>query len=446
MRRGEGIANGHVAATARICTNRRVKSTAPHSGVVIDDGALWRSIQTLAQIGAYDAPGGLRGVNRLALTDADTAARRQVMSWMEECGLTVRIDRIGNVFGRRAGRDDTLAPVMSGSHIDSVTTGGAFDGSLGVLSALEAVRALNRAEVTTLRPIEVAFFTNEEGARFPTDMLGSAVACGRIPLETAWAVRDRDGVTVKEELERTGFLGEHDPLRAPPHAFVEVHIEQGPVLAAASMQLGIVTGVQAISWQRLTIRGRTAHAGTTPMSLRRDAGVAAAMINVKMYEMATSGRFGKHMRATMGRIAMRPNRVNVVPREVVCTVDLRNPDDDNMGAAEAELRRYLEEVAERSGVTIAVERTAQTGRVVFAEEILRVMEDKAGSRGLTHQRLLSGAGHDAQEFAAVCPAGMIFVPGLYDGISHNPRELSTLEACAQGAQVLLDAVVELASR
>lgn len=417
----------------------------PEQPLRVDDGALWRSLQTLAKIGAYDAPNGLRGVDRLALTDADAAARRLVIGWMEDCGLAVRIDRIGNVIGRRAGRDDALAPVMSGSHIDSVTTGGAFDGSLGVLSALEAVRALKRAEVTTLRPIEVGFFTNEEGARFPTDMLGSAVACGRIPLETAWAVSDRDGVTVKEELERTGFLGEHEPLRAPPHAFVEVHIEQGPVLAAAGVQLGVVTGVQAISWQRLTISGRAAHAGTTPMSLRRDAGVAAAMINVKMYDMADSGRFGEHMRATMGRMAVRPNRINVVPREVTCTVDLRNPDDDAMGAAEAELRRYLEEVAERTGVTIAAERTAQTGRVVFSEEVLRVIEDKAGGRGWSHQRLLSGAGHDAQEFAAVCPAGMIFVPGLYDGISHNPRELSTLEACAQGAQVLLDTLVELAS-
>ena len=418
----------------------------PLTGPTIDDAALWRSLQALATVGAYDAPDNLRGVNRLALSDADAAGRRLVKAWMEQAGLEVRIDRIGNVIGRRAGQDDTLAPVMSGSHIDSVTTGGAFDGALGVLSALEVVRSLNRAGVTTLRPIEMAFFTDEEGARFGTDMLGSATACGRIALHHAWSLCDRNGATVKEELARIGFLGKCDPCMRPPHAYVEVHIEQGPVLAAAGVQLGVVIGVQAISWQRLTIAGKSAHAGTTPMTLRRDAGLAAAMVNVKLHEMATSGRFGEHMRATMGSMTVVPNRINVVPSEVVCTLDVRNPDDDAMGAAEAELRRYLDEVAERLGVTITNQRTARTPRVVFDEEVLTTIEASMVARGLSHQRILSGAGHDAQELAAICPAGMIFVPGLYDGISHNPRELSTPQACAAGAQVLLDTVLKLANR
>jgi N-carbamoyl-L-amino-acid hydrolase len=411
----------------------------------IDGTRVWNTLMQLAKVGAYDDERtGLVGVNRLALTDADAAGRRLVKSWMEEARLSVRVDRIGNTIGRREGAESAAAPVMMGSHIDSVPTGGAFDGALGVIGALEVVRALNDRDMQTKRPIEIAFFTDEEGARFGTDMLGSAVACGRIPLVDAYALTDRDGVSVKEELARIGYLGDADERLAPPHAYVELHIEQGPVLAREGMDLGLVSGVQAISWQELTITGKAAHAGTTPMDLRRDAGLAAAMINVELHRMVRSGEYGPDMRATMGRIEPRPNRVNVVPAEVVCTVDLRNPDDEKMQAAERALAAYLDRVQRDLGVGLRALQTARTESVGFAENVLSVIAGEMESAGLKHRRIVSGAGHDAQELAAICPSGMIFVPGDYDGISHNPREWSSQEACACGADVLFRSVVTLA--
>ncbi|HZO14733.1 MAG TPA: M20 family metallo-hydrolase [Polyangiaceae bacterium] len=411
----------------------------------VDSDRLWRSLAELGEVGAYDDEAtGLRGVCRLALTDADAAGRRLVRRWFEEVGLAVRVDRIGNTYGRRAGSDADAGVVMSGSHIDSVPTGGRFDGALGVLGALEVVRTLADAGTVTRRPIEIAFFTDEEGARFGTDMLGSATACGRLSVEQAWALRDRDGSTVRGELERIGFLGEAPERLTPPHAYVELHIEQGPILEAAGMDAGIVTGVQAISWFELTIVGRAAHAGTTPMELRRDAGLAAARINVRMHEMAASGRYGSGMRVTMGRIDASPNRVNIVPRNVVCTVDLRNPDDDAMAAAESDLERYYRELErDMPGIRIEARQTARTASVRFAPAVQSVIEARMQAHGVRYQRILSGAGHDAQELAAICPAGMIFVPGKHDGISHNPREFSTQEACALGTQLLLETLLDL---
>jgi N-carbamoyl-L-amino-acid hydrolase len=333
---------------------------------------------------------------------------------------------------------------MSGSHIDSVPTGGRFDGALGVLGALEVVRTLNDAGAVTRRPLEIAFFTDEEGARFGTDMLGSATAAGRIALEAAWALTDGAGGSLRGELERIGFLGAAPERLEPPHAYVELHIEQGPILEAAGMEAGIVTGVQAISWHELTIVGKAAHAGTTPMELRRDAGLAAARINVELHAMVASGRYGESLRVTMGRIEAAPNRVNIVPRRVVCTVDLRNPDDDAMARVERDLMALLRQLEADMGVTIEARQTARTSRVRFAEEVQSLIETRMQAHGLRYQRILSGAGHDAQELAAICPAAMIFVPGKYDGISHNPRELSTEEACGTGAQILLETVVELA--
>lgn len=414
--------------------------------VSIDGDRLWQSLMALAEIGAYrDEATGLRGVNRLALTDADAEGRRTVKRWFEEAGLEVRVDRIGNVIGRRRGKRE-LPPIMSGSHIDSVPTGGAFDGALGVLGALEVVRALNAAQVETTRPIEIGFFTDEEGARFGTDMLGSAVAAGRIPLERALALTDTSGKTVAEELSRIGFRGTAEPRLAPPRAYVEVHIEQGPILEAADMELGVVTGVQGISWQEVTIRGRSAHAGTTPMSLRKDAGLAAARLNVQLHRMVQSGLYGDEMRATMGRVDVWPNRVNIVPSQVVCTVDLRNPDDHHMSRAETDLAEFCASLATELDVTIERKQTAKTEHVRFASEVQEVIAAKMQAKNLRFQRILSGAGHDAQELAALCPTAMIFVPGKYEGISHNPREHSEPEACALGVQVLLETILELADK
>jgi N-carbamoyl-L-amino-acid hydrolase len=411
----------------------------------IDGDRLFRALETLGEVGAYtDERTGLRGVNRLALTPADGEGRRHVVERMRALGLTVTIDRIGNVYGHRAGRDDTLAPVMMGSHIDSVPTAGRFDGCLGVLGALECIATLNDRGHTTRRPVVAAFFTDEEGARFGTDMLGSAVATGRLALADAYALRDRDGVSVFEALTAIGFVGEVDERLTPPHAYLECHIEQGPVLEAAGLEIGVVTGVQAISWHEVTISGRAAHAGTTPMELRRDAGVAAARINLHLREMIGSGRFGAGMRATMGAIVPHPGLVNIVPGRVVCTVDLRNPEDEHMRAAEAEVLRFYAQVAGEEKVEITWRQTARTESVAFAVDVQRRVAEAATAHGLRHAPIISGAGHDCQEMARLCPAGMVFVPGLYEGISHNPREYSTPEACAAGIGVLFDVMLGLA--
>ncbi|MEZ6186548.1 MAG: M20 family metallo-hydrolase [Planctomycetota bacterium] len=410
--------------------------------LAIDPARLYAALQTLGRIGSYDDPrSGLRGVCRLALTPADGEGRRHVAGVMRELGLEVRVDRIGNVYGRRAGSAD-LEPVLLGSHIDSVPTAGIFDGCLGVVGGLEVVRALNDAGVRTRRPLEVAFFTDEEGCRFGTDMLGSAVATGRIPLEQAYGLTDRDGVVLRDALAAIGFLGEAPEQVAPPAAFLECHIEQGPLLAAQGLELGVVSGVQAISWHELTIVGKSAHAGTTPMELRHDAGVAAARINLGLRELIRSGRFGQ-MRATMGAIRPTPNLVNVVPGSCTCTVDLRNPDDALMEAVEAEVLALYDRAAALEGVELSWRQTARTRTVPFDPGVQARIAAAADAQGLRHAPIVSGAGHDAQEFARLCPTGMIFVPGENDGISHNPRELSTPAQCARGISTLLRVALEL---
>ncbi|HEX7600639.1 MAG TPA: M20 family metallo-hydrolase [Polyangiaceae bacterium] len=406
---------------------------------------LYASLSELGEIGAYvDAETGIRGVNRLALTAADGEGRRHVVAEMRAANLQITVDRIGNVYGRRAGRNDQLSPVMMGSHIDSVPTAGRFDGCLGVLGGLEVVHALNDAKLETERPVVVAFFTDEEGARFGTDMLGSAVATGRIALDDAYALRDRGCATVHDELEKLGFLGDADVRLTPPHAYLECHIEQGPILRATGMDLGVVSGVQSISWHELTIVGKSAHAGTTPMPMRADAGVAAARINLHLRDMIASGRYGKDMRATMGAIMPTPGLVNIVPGRVTATVDLRNPDDALMRAAEADIVAFYDEAARAENVRITWRQTARTPCVPFDEGLQAHIATCAGARGKKHTRIVSGAGHDAQEMARITRAAMIFVPGEHDGISHNPRELSTPEQCADGVSVLFDVLRVLA--
>jgi N-carbamoyl-L-amino-acid hydrolase len=399
----------------------------------------------LAQIGAYDDERtGLRGVNRLTLTDDEAAGRRLVISWMHDAGLDVRIDPMGNVFGRREGSDPAAAPVLMGSHIDTVATAGAFDGCLGVLGGLEVLRSFDEQGIVTTHPVEVAFFTEEEGVRFGVDMLGSAVAAGRVDLATAHALTDRDGVTLGGELARHGFDGAGPALLDPPHAYVECHIEQGPILAAAGVDIGVVTGVQGISWQEVTVLGRAAHAGTTPTELRVDAGLAAAHVVVALREMADSGEFGE-LRATVGEMRFAPGLTNIVPTCAVFTVDLRNPDDADMERAEQALDQLLRTLEGRwPGLSISTRRMAKTRHVPFDPDVQEFIERAAEDHGLSHQALLSGAGHDAQEMAVICPTAMVFVPGEFDGISHNPREWSTPEACANGVNVLATVVRRLA--
>jgi N-carbamoyl-L-amino-acid hydrolase len=414
--------------------------------VRIDRGRLWATILELKEIGGYhDEATGLRGVRRLALTDADAEARRRCVQWMTEAGLEVRVDRIGNVYATRPGRDRALPCVLMGSHIDTVATGGAFDGTLGILGGIEVMRTLNDAGIETLRDIEVGFFTEEEGVRFGTDMLGSAVTAGRIPLDHAYKLTDADGKTVEEELVRIGFDGPEHERRPVPHAYIECHIEQGPILADAGVDIGIVEGVQSISWQRLTVRGEAAHAGTTPIGSRHDAGLVAASVVVELRRMCDSGDFGQ-LRATVGSFDIGAGQTNVIPHEATITVDLRNPDDVLMAAAEQHLAGYVDTLAAGHGVQIAWERMAKTAVVPFHPAIQDLLAQTADDLGLPYVRAMSGAGHDAQEIAAICPTAMVFVTGENGGISHTPREYANPRACAHGADVLANAVLRLANQ
>jgi len=412
----------------------------------VDRDRLWGSLMELKEIGAYqDEATGLQGVRRLALTDADAEARRRCVEWMLEAGLEVRVDRIGNVYATRPGTDRSLPCVLMGSHIDTVATGGAFDGTLGVLGGLEVMRALNDAGVQTLRDVEVGFFTEEEGVRFGTDMLGSAVTAGRIPIEHAWQLTDLDGRTVKEELERIGFDGPSHELRPVPHAYVECHIEQGPILADAGVNVGIVEGVQSISWQRLTVQGEAAHAGTTPIGSRHDAGLVAAHVVVEARRMCDSGDYGQ-LRATVGNLDLGEGQTNVIPHHAVLTVDLRNPDDELMTRAEKDLAEYVDGLAQAHGVTVEWERMAKTAVIPFDPGVQALLEATADDLGLGYVRAMSGAGHDAQEIAAICPTAMVFVRGEHGGISHTPREYSTPQACGDGTDVLANAILRLANQ
>jgi N-carbamoyl-L-amino-acid hydrolase len=414
--------------------------------VRIDRDRLWSTLMELKEIGAYDDEAtGLRGVRRLALTDADAEARRRCVRWMTEAGLEVRVDRIGNVYATRPGRDRSMPCVLMGSHIDTVATGGAFDGTLGVLGGIEVMRALNDAGIETLRDVEVGFFTEEEGVRFGTDMLGSAVTAGRIPLDHAHKLTDPDGKTVEEELVRIGFDGPAHELRPVPHAYIECHIEQGPILADAGVDIGIVEGVQSISWQRLTVRGEAAHAGTTPIESRHDAALVAASVVVELRRMCDSGEFGQ-LRATVGNFDLGAGQTNVIPHHATITVDLRNPDDDLMTAAEQHLASYVENLARAHGVEITSERMAKTAVVPFDAGVQDLLAATADGLGLPYVRAMSGAGHDAQEIAALCPTAMVFVAGENGGISHTPREYSNQDACGNGIDVLANAVLRLADQ
>ena len=402
----------------------------------IDIGRLTTRLDALAKIGAID--GG--GVCRLALSDEDKAGRDLVVSWMKELGLEVTVDRIGNVVGVGAGRESG-PPVMIGSHIDTVRTGGRYDGNLGVLAGLEVVECVQRAGLETARPIAVAFFTNEEGARFAPDMMGSAVHQGSLSLQEALAAVGIDGANVADELERIGYAGQTSCGDVRASAFLELHVEQGPVLEREGIPIGVVNGVQGISWTELTIKGVSNHAGTTPMSMRTDAGHAAAEITCFVRRLAHE--IGGAQVATVGRLSFQPNLVNVIPNRAVMTVDLRNTDEAALQRAEAATFEFADQIAARDGVEITRRQLARFEPVHFANEIVDLVDTTAKSLGYPTLRMPSGAGHDAQMFAPNCPTGMIFVPSK-DGISHNVREYTAPEHLEAGANVLLQVALSLA--
>jgi beta-ureidopropionase / N-carbamoyl-L-amino-acid hydrolase len=402
----------------------------------LDERRLLGGLAELAEIGAID--GG--GCARLALTDEDKAGRDMVVAWMKALGLDVRIDAIGNVIGLRAGREN-LAPVMTGSHIDTVRTGGRYDGNYGVLAGLEVVRALNAAQLVTRRPIAVAFFTNEEGARFQPDMLGSLVYAGGLGLNEAYAAADKDGSSVGDELRRIGYLGAVEPGTLRPHAFVELHIEQGPILDEEKVRIGVVESVQGISWIEYTVTGVSNHAGTTPMRLRRDAGYLAASVNVFARKLA--GEMGGHQVATVGALSLRPNLINVVPNRAVFTVDLRNTDEEKLKDAEARVASHVATVAQEERVEVETRVLARFEPVIFDAALVDRVEHHARALGLTTRRMPSGAGHDAQMMQRICSTAMIFVPSVA-GLSHNVKEHTEAADLAAGAQLLLNLMLELA--
>ena len=383
----------------------------------------------LGEIGAL--PGG--GVKRLALTDEDRAGRDLVTGWMREMGLRLTTDRIGNVWGIRPGTED-LAPVMMGSHIDSVATGGLYDGVLGVLAGLEVVERLNDAGIRTRHPLAVGFFTNEEGARFAPDMMGSGANQGALDMDQMLATTGIDGKTVGAELERIGYVGAEPAGTLRPACFLEIHVEQGPVLEEEGIEIGAVTGVQGISWTEFTIAGVSNHAGNTPMRLRHDAGIVAVRIAAEARAIADD--LGPPQVATVGVIEFGPGLVNVVPEHARLTVDLRNTDDAVLKAAEARLHAAATRFAAAEGCTVSSRTLARFAPVPFDPETVDLIASTAEALGHSVKRMPSGAGHDAQMFAPNCPTAMIFVPSK-DGLSHNVREHTDPEQIRAGADVLL---------
>lgn len=407
----------------------------------INGERLLARLHELGQIGAIEGPAGEPGSARLALSDEDRLGRDLVKTWMTDLGLQVSVDSIGNVIGIRPDRNGGVdAPVMSGSHIDTVRTGGLYDGNLGVLAALEVIERLEETDTPTARPIAVGYFTNEEGARYNPDMMGSLVYCGGMTAEEAHDIVGIDGTRVGDELVRIGYLGTSPCPGPAPHAFVELHIEQGPVLEAEGFRIGAVTGVQGISWQELTISGQSNHAGTTPMSLRHDPGYVAARIAVFVRELALS--IGHPHVGTVGQIKLNPNLINVVAASAVMTVDLRNTDEVVLKESEARLTAFLKTVAEQEGVTITSRPLARFEPVAFDDRMISLIEQTAVDLGNTVKRLPSGAGHDAQMLARMCPTAMIFTQSR-NGISHNPAEFTDPADLVMGANILASVMLTL---
>lgn len=395
---------------------------------------LKQRLMDLASIGAID--GG--GCARLALTDEDKFGRDLVVQWMNDLGLEITIDVVGNVVG--TWQVGSGLPVMTGSHIDTVRTGGKYDGNLGVLAGLEVIHTCQEKGHVPSRPIAVGIFTNEEGARFAPDMFGSLVYVGALDVETALDTIGIDGARVGDELERIGYNGSTPCPAHAPHAFVELHIEQGPVLEQQGVTIGAVTGVQGISWQEITIIGQSNHAGTTPMSLRHDPAYAAANIAVFLRDLAD--RFGGNQVCTVGKIDVHPNLINVVPSRAVLTLDVRNTDEELLKKAECEIAEHMSALATREGLTITSRPLARFEPVEFDDRVITLVENLAREQGQSVMRLPSGAGHDAQMLARVCPSAMIFVPSK-DGISHNPAEHTDDSDMQAGANLLLRTMLDL---
>ena len=404
----------------------------------IDGARLWESLMTMARIGATQKG----GVCRLALSDLDRESRDLFRRWCEAAGCTVSVDPMGNMFARRPGRREDLPPVGTGSHLDSQPTGGRFDGVYGVLAGLEVVRTLNDHRIETDAPVEVAMWTNEEGARFPPAMLGSAVFAGVFDLDYGWSREDHDGHRVGEELDRIGYRGD-GPLGHPYGAFFEAHIEQGPILEAEKKRVGVVTGVQGVYWYDLTITGDESHAGPTPMEMRRDAMAGAARLMPRIYRLALDR--APHGRATIGEFRLHPGSRNTVPGRVELSIDLRHPAAEEIDAMDAELHRAAEELVRESDLEVELSAVWKCPPTAFDPECIDAVHKGVALMDYPAMEIVSGAGHDSVHVSKVAPTAMIFVP-CENGISHNEIENATPEDLEAGANVLLHAILERAER
>ena len=403
----------------------------------INGDRLWASLMELAQIGA--TPKG--GVCRLTLTDLDKQGRDLVLKWARDAGMTVTIDKIGNGFMRRAGRNNALPPIMTGSHIDTQPTGGKFDGNYGVLAGIEVVRTLNDLGIETEAPIEVAFWTNEEGSRFVPVMMGSGVFAKAFTLEHAYAARDTAGKSVKDELERIGYIGTEEPGQHPIGAYFETHIEQGPVLEDNDVTIGVVQGVLGIRWFDCTVTGMEAHAGPTPMALRKDALQVATVLMQEV--VAAALRHKPHGRGTVGMVQVHPNSRNVIPGQVKFSIDLRNASDALVDTMADEVKAFAARLSKDSGLPIALQQVSGFPAQAFHSDCVDAVAKAAAKLGYSNMPVVSGAGHDAVYMAQLAPSGMIFIP-CKDGISHNEIEDAKPEHITAGCNVLLHAMLERA--
>lgn len=404
---------------------------------LLDTAKLLEQLRELGAIG-HDAAQG--GRTRIALTDEEKAGRDLLVRWMRELDLEVRVDQIGNIFGvlHAAHPEGMAQPLMMGSHIDTVRNAGALDGCYGVLAGLAVVRAYRQAGLRPARAIVVAAFTNEEGVRYQPDMMGSLVYAGGMDVRAALNTVGTDGTRLGDELARIGYAGDMLPGAIVPREYIELHIEQGPVLEAEGKLIGVVESLQGISWQKVTITGVANHAGTTPTRLRHDAGYAAAACVAFLREQVV-GAAPETTLATVGSLRLEPDLINVIPRKATFTVDLRDPGEQRLQTAESRLADFLATLAGREGVTVETEQLVRFEPVVFDAALADRIQAAAQRRGLPHRRMTSGAGHDAQMLARIAPSAMIFVPSR-GGISHNPREHTDDDQLALGAQVLLDVV------
>ncbi|MDE2385239.1 MAG: Zn-dependent hydrolase [Alphaproteobacteria bacterium] len=408
-------------------------TAASKTNLTINSQRLWDALMETARFGGT-AKGGIK---RLTVSDEDKKVRDWFKAECEKLGCTVEVDEVGNMFAIRPGKRKDLAPIAMGSHLDTQPTGGKFDGVLGVLGALEAMRTLVDLGYETNAPIMIANWTNEEGSRFAPAMLCSGVYAGVFTPDFAWSREDRSGIQLGDELKRIGYKGPHKAGSIKFGAMFELHIEQGPILEAEGKTVGVVTGVQGMRWYEVTLKGQESHTGATPMGLRKNALLAAARMINAINDIGFAHLPGV---ASVGLIENRPNSRNVVPGEVFFTVDLRHPDEAALDKMEKEFRAAIAGIAEEGRVGLEEKRIWNSPAVKFAPELIKCVREGVKQAGFPSRDMASGAGHDAAYIARVAPTTMIFVPCL-GGISHNEEESTTQEECAAGAQVLLNAVL-----